>query len=293
MVSWAAVQKHSFTNNCGTTMKKFLVLSVLFTLTACTYFLQREVKIIHLQGSDTMLQLAQSWAGAYMEQVYNVSLYVKGGGSATGFTALTDGSADIALSSRVINSHEAHILCEKYNQLGVSFLVAKDALSIYLNPENPVSDLSLAQLKGIFSGTITNWKELGGLNEQILVVIRPPTSGTYYYFKSHVLQNEAYLSNATTLPTTTKIVAFVRNRRNSIGYGGIAYGKEVKHARIENVAANEENVRLNKYPLSRYLYLYTINKPKGHVKDFIDWILSAQGQKIVQRVGYISLWDGH
>ncbi len=278
-------------------MKLFFLKSALFSfwilifISSCTFIRFHQTDIIKLKGSDTMLELAHKWAAEYMESNPDISIYVEGGGSATGFKTLADGKIDIALASRLINSSEVRLLGEKQNKIGINFLAAKDALSVYLNPRNPVYNLTMNQLRDIFSGHIDNWSEVGGLDEKITVVLRPPTSGTFYYFRSHVLDNEPYLQNAATRSTTKAVTQYVYNHRNAIGYGGLAYGKQVKHAHIEGVAANEENVRLFKYPLSRYLYLYTIDKPKGPVKKFIDWILSTEGQKTVRAVGYIPLWE--
>lgn len=267
---------------------QLLLVSVFFN--SCNYKGVSDPAIIRLKGSDTMLLLARRWAAEYMKSYPDISIYVEGGGSGTGFKALSEGKTDIALASRLINSHEVRLLGRKYGQLGVSFLVAKDGLSVYLNPNNPLSNLSMAQLNNIFTGQIKNWKDVGGLDQKISVVIRPVTSGTHHYFRSHVLENQPYVATATTLPTTRAVTEFVMKHENAIGYGGIAYGRKVKHIRVDNIAATEENVRNYSYPLSRYLYLYTIQKPGGRIKEFIDWTLSQSGQKIVQEVGYIPLW---
>lgn len=272
---------------------KYAVFSLwlLFITNSCTFNNFHKTEIIKLKGSDTMLELAHKWAAEYMERNPDISIYVEGGGSATGFKALAAGKIDIALASRLINSSEVRLLGEKQNKIGINFLVAKDALSVYLNPENPVKNLTMNQLRAIFNGHIDNWNQAGGEDAKITVVLRPPTSGTFYYFRSHVLDNEPYLQNAVTRSTTRAVTQYVYNHRNAIGYGGLAYGKHVKHVHIEGVAAKEENVRLFKYPLSRYLYLYTIDKPSGSAKKFIDWILSPEGQKTVREAGYISLWE--
>lgn len=263
----------------------------LLLLSSCTLKTEPRLDIIRLKGSDTMLELARRWTAGYMEQNKDISIYVQGGGSATGFKELTRGNVDIAMASRVINSYEVHELSTKYNTVGLNFLVAKDALSIYINPENPVSNLTLIQLRKIFDGRITNWNQVGGFDEPITVVLRPPSSGTYFYFKRYVLENENYTSNSFSLPTTKKVVNYVLDNRNAIGYGGLAYGTNVKHAHINSIAANEENVRNREYPLTRYLYMYTVDKPTGNIKKFIDWIISAEGQKLVREVGYIPLWE--
>lgn len=237
-----------------------------------------------------MQLIARSWAADYMSRNPGVSVYVQGGGSATGFTALGKGIADIVLASRLIRSTEAQTLSQNYGKIGLSFLVAKDALSIYLNRNNPVSNLTLEQLQAIFTGHITNWKAVGGIIAPIQVIIRPPTSGTYFYLKEHILQNNHYLSSAITIATTSGITKFVARHPNAIGYGGLAYGQNVKHCPVNGVPPSEDNVRKGRYPLTRYLYLYTVDKPQGEIKRFIDYTLSAAGQKIVANVGYVPIW---
>jgi len=269
----------------------FTAILLLALLNSCRWISTGGTEIIRIKGSDTMLKLARTWAAEYMETHSGVSIYVEGGGSATGLKSLAAGTADIALASRLINSSEIRLLGERYKQLGVNFLVAKDALSVYLNPENPVSDLSMDQLRDIFSGHITNWKQVGGFDEEIVVVLRPPTSGSYYYIKSYVLDNDAYTKNAVTMPTTNSVSRYISKNKNAIGYGGIAHELKIKHSHINGVAAVEENVRFFKYPLTRYLYLYTPGKPQGAIKDFIDWVLSPSGQRIVREMGFMPLWE--
>ncbi len=238
-----------------------------------------------------MLILASRWAEAYMKINPNVSVYVEGGGSEKGIEALIEGDVDITTASRTIKSNEVRMLAEKYKYIGIEFLVAKDGLSIYLHPENPVTSLTLEQIKNIFQGNITNWNQVGGLNEPIIVLIRPPNSGTHLYFKEHILGGSDYSQFAQTMPTTSSVISAVYENREAIGYGGIAYGDNVYHCKINNVEPSEENVRNDSYPIIRYLYLYTRNAPRGDVKDFIDWTLK-QGQQIVRDVGYIPLWEG-
>lgn len=237
-----------------------------------------------------MRLIARSWAADYMSKHPGVSVYVQGGGSTTGFKAISNGSADIALASRLIRSNEAQILSKRYGKIGLSFLVAKDALSIYLNRKNPINNLTVEQVKAIFTGRVTNWREVGGINSPIQVVIRPPTSGTYNYFKEHILHNSPYVATAVAMPTTTAVTHYVATHPRAIGFGGLGYGKDVKHCRINGVPANEEQVRRNRYPLSRYLYLYTVDKSHGEIQRFIDYTLSAAGQKIVEDAGFISIW---
>ncbi|OPX34588.1 hypothetical protein B1H10_03325, partial [candidate division KSB1 bacterium 4484_188] len=213
-----------------------------------------------------------------------------GGGSASGIRALIRGEIDICAASRPLEAQEIQQISQKFQSIGVSFRIAKDALSVYLNPRNPVRDLTTKQLKRIFSGEITNWKAIGGADHTIVVLIRPPNSGTYLYFKRHVLEEREYTKNAITIPTTVKIVETVAANPHSIGYGGIAYGKEVKLCRVNSIPPTSENIRYDLYPISRYLYLITVRKPLGVYRKFIDWIISSEGQNVIKQVGYIPLW---
>jgi len=245
-----------------------------------------------MKGSDTMLILTRLWAEEYMKAYPGVSVYAEGGGTATGIKALINGDIDICAASRPLRPEEISLLAERYRAIGISFLVAKDALSIYLHPDNPLNDLTVKQLKEIFTGKVTNWSEVGGRDEKIRVIIRTPNSGTYLYFQEHILEGEPYSSSAKMISTTAAIVDTVARNPRAIGYGGIAYGQErVTHSRVNSIPALEESIHYDLYPITRYLYLYTINKPTGQPKEFIDWILSNEGQRIVKRAGCIPLWE--
>lgn len=267
-----------------------LISLIIFIVAGCAGTHQRQVDVIRLKGSDTMLLLATRWAEEYMKEHPTVSVYAEGGGSALGFKSLIKGEIDICAASRPIQAHEARQLAEKYQRIGMGFWVAKDALSIYLNPENPIRNLSLAQLKAIFTGKIANWEQVGGPKQPINVIIRSPNSGTYLYFKEHVLEGEFYVPAAQTLSTTAAVVKAISENVAAIGYGGIAYGQNLIHCQINGVAPTEQNVRNDTYPIVRYLYLYTIDTPQGAVKSFIDWVLK-DGQKVVRQVGYIPIWE--
>lgn len=270
---------------------KAFIFSTLIFIIGCTTYPHSRKNSIRIKGSDTMLILVQRWAEYYMKNNPGISIYVEGGGTATGFSALIEGKADICSASRPLLSEEAKPMAEKFGNLGIAHLVAKDALSIYLNPNNPVKNLSVQALKDIFIGKIKNWKNVGGLNEKIIVIIRPPNSGTHLYFKDHILGGNSYTEDATVLPNTTMIVNTIIENPNAIGYGGIGYGSNLWHCSIDGVRPSEKNVRNDLYPITRYLNLYTIKKPVGEVKKFIDWVISPKGQRIVKEVGYISLWE--
>ncbi len=246
---------------------------------------------IRIKGSDTMFPLTQILAEEYMKQNPYISVYVEGGGTALGVKALVRGEIDICTASRNLTSEEAKIMAENFGTLGLSFLIAKDGLSIYLNSKNNIWSLTIEDLKKIFTCEITNWKKLGGDDAKIVIYTRSPNSGTYLYFQEHILEGKEYCNEAKVISTTKEIINKVSNEKYAIGYGGIGYDGKVNHAKINGIEPTEENVLNDKYPIARYLYFYTLNTPSGFVKDFIDWVLSPEGQKIVREEGYIPLWE--
>jgi phosphate transport system substrate-binding protein len=238
-----------------------------------------------------MLMLTERLAEEFMKSNPGVSIYVEGGSSTSGIRALINRQVDISTASRKIKPEEIKRIAENYQLLGVSFLIAKDALSIYLNTENPVRNISFSQLREIFTCKLTNWAKIGGDNIAISPVIRPPNSGTHAYIKKYVLEDENYCRNSIIQPTTRSVVEYISEEPGAIGYGGLAFHENIAHAKINGYAPTEENVRADKYPLVRYLHFYTLNTPEGDVKKFIDWTLSPEGQKIVKQAGYIPLWN--
>lgn len=281
------------TINCRKKVKmhKCLILILIsIIVSGCSQSGQKDITYVKIKGSDTMLILTRLWAQEYMNINKNVSIYTEGGGSGSGIKSLIEGSIDICASSRPMKAFEVRQLAEAHSRLGISFYVAKDALSVYLNPENPVGNLTLDHLEKIYTGKISNWSEVGGDNQPIFLVSRSPNSGTYSYFKEHVLNGNAFLDSIHVYNTTNAIIKSIETNIYSIGYGGIAYGESIQHAQIDGITATVENVRENIYPISRYLYFYTIDSPKGEVKNFIDWVLSHDGQTVVAKSGYIPLW---
>jgi phosphate transport system substrate-binding protein len=266
-----------------------VLMTVIVMFSGCSVFKPAN-SVIRIKGSDTMLILAEQLAGEYMKTHPGISITVSGGGSATGINALIKGETDICTASRNLQPDEVKSLAEHYSAIGMEFLIAKDALSIYINPDNPVKDFTIGQLKKIFTCKITNWRDLGGINEPIKLVIRPINSGTHFYFKEHILDGEEYCSTAVVRNTTNDVLDQTAENKNAIGYGGIGYGDPKFHAKVENTAPTEENVRNDTYPIIRYLHFYTLNSPEGKIKEFIDWVLSNEGQEIVEQSGYIPLW---
>jgi phosphate transport system substrate-binding protein len=246
---------------------------------------------IRITGSDTMLRLTERWAEEFMRQHPGVTVTVEGGGTERGVRALVEGSTDFAAASRPIPPEAVARLAREYRSLGFSVLTARDALCFYTHMDNPVFTLSTEQLVGIFSGRITRWSEVGGEDAPIRVLSRDPNSGTHVYLEEHLLQGGTVTDQATVLPGTAAIVREVSRDVYAIGYGGLAYGENVYDLDVDGVAPFPENVRNGRYPISRYLYLYAIRSPEGVQKRFIDWVLGPEGQRIVQEVGYVPLYD--
>ncbi len=247
---------------------------------------------ITVKGSDTLLPLGQRWAEAFMKAHPGAVIQVTGGGSGVGLAALINGTTDICEASRPIKASEIDKLKQRFNTPGVEIPVARDGLAVYLNDENPVHELTIDQLKLIYTGELTNWKDVGGPDARIIVYGRENSSGTYGYFKDVVLKGEDFAAQVQTLPGTAAIVNAVAKDKHGIGYGGAAYAKGVKYAKLKKDAATPgfeptlETVRSGDYPLSRFLFWYVRNKPKGDMKSLVDFVLSDEGQKIVTEVGY-------
>ncbi len=238
-----------------------------------------------------MYELTSKLAEYFMKDNPGISIRVTGGGTASGIKQLIKGEIDICTASRNLKPDEAKQLADYYGSLGLVFLIAKDALSVFVNENIPIDNLTTNQLKKIFKGEITNWNELGGPDSLIQIVIRNPNSGTYLYFKDHVLEGEEYCQDAIIIPTTREIINFVGKNFNAIGYGGMGYKGNVKHIRIDDIEPTEANVRNDTYPISRYLHFFTTKSPGGNTKKFIDWVLSSAGQSIIRQTGFIPLWE--
>jgi phosphate transport system substrate-binding protein len=250
---------------------------------------------ITIKGSDTMVILGQRWAEQYMAKNSGTTLQVTGGGSGTGISALINGTTDICQASRAMSAAEKSNLRDRYNTTGVEIPVARDGLSVYVNAGNPIKDLSMDQLKLIFTGKITNWKELGGADAKIIVYSRENSSGTYVFFKEHVLKNADYTQRAQSMPGTAAVVNAVAKEKHGIGYGGAAYAKGIRVLSIKKddsspaIAPDLAHVQDGSYPLSRPLFFYVRNKPAGDIKAYVDWVLSKEGQDIVSKVGYFPI----
>ena len=266
------------------------IIIVLIFLTGCSVK-PLEVAIINIKGSDSMLQLTENLAEEYMKLHPGISIYVSGGGTSVGVRALINNEIDICTASRNLKPEEAKALSDYYGSVGLFYLVAKDALCIYINNYNPVKYLTIEQLKNIFECKVSNWKELGGKDQKIIPVIRNLNSGTHFYFQEHVLGGDEYCSEVLTEPTTKSVIEFVENNEGAIGYGSIGYKGNIAYTRIDGVEPSEKSVQNDTYPITRYLHFYTTQIPKGAVKEFVDWVLSPDGQRIVKQSGFIPLWE--
>jgi phosphate transport system substrate-binding protein len=244
-----------------------------------------------VKGSDTMVILGQRWAEEYMHKNPDKPIQVTGGGSGTGISALINGTTDICQASRAMKPAEKGKLRDRFNTTGVEIPVARDGLAIYVNESNPLTEISVAQLKEIFTGKLTSWKDLGGPDSKIIVYSRENSSGTYVFFKENVLEGRDFSPRAQTMPGTASVVNAVAKEKFGIGYGGAAYAKGIKILKVKKdggpaIAPDLKTVTEGSYPLARPLFFYVRNKPAGDIKAFVDWVLSAEGQAIVQKVGY-------
>lgn len=247
---------------------------------------------VRIAGSDTMLLLNRRLAEAFMRARPGIAVLVEGGGTGGGVRALLDRRVDLAAASRPFTPDEVRALHDRFGTLGLRFLVARDALSVYLNPANPVRNLSLEQLRAVFSGAVTRWSEVGGPDREIVVVVRPPSSGTYRFFRDHVLGNADYAGDAITATRTNDVVAAVRRQPWAVGYGAVIHGTDLPKARIDGVEPSLDSVRSGRYPLARYLYFYAVRPPEGPNKEFLDWCVAPAGQQVVAEVGFVPLWTG-
>ncbi len=252
---------------------------------------------ITIKGSDTMVVLGQRFAEEYMKANPGTVLQVNGGGSGTGIAALINGTVELAQSSRSIKDKErADIEKNRHTQLNET-PVALDALAVFVNEANGVKSLSVQQLAQVFKGEVTNWKQVGGSDATIILYGRENSSGTYEYFKEHVLNKGDFAPRTQTLAGTAAVISAVAADRNGIGYGGIAYAKGVraigisKDATSAAVEPKEASVKDGSYPISRKLFFYWVGSAGPDIKKYVDWAISAEGQSVVKDVGYFPLSD--
>jgi len=254
---------------------------------------------IENKGSDTIVNLALAWAEKYQGDHPEVSISVTGGGSGTGIAALINGTVDIANASRQIKSEE--IDEAKANGVDpLEHIIARDAIAVIVNPQNPVQQLTLQQISDIYSGKISNWKEVGGDDRPIVRLSRETNSGTHVYFLETVLRlskkddKTLFSMDTLLLPSSEGIIAEVRQNPNAIGYDGLGYVPEdlrmIAIAETEGgayVLPSIATVNDKTYPIARDLYMYTNGQPTGAVQEYLDWILAPEAQQIVADLGFV------
>lgn len=247
-----------------------------------------------LKGSDTVLPIGQKEAESYLKKNKNANISVTGGGSGVGIAALMDGSTDIAMASRKIKFDEK-LKLQEAGKVVIEKIIAYDALAVIVNPKNNVDQLSRQQLEEIFTGKITNWKQVGGADLKIVVYSRESSSGTYEFFKESILKNKNYMSSILSMPATGAIIQSISQTPGAIGYVGLAYlNTNVKALKVSYdgkkfVTPTYENAKNETYPVIRPLYFYYTKNKENIVKDFVAYVVSAEGQRIVKNVGYIDV----
>ncbi|MDR1928545.1 MAG: phosphate ABC transporter substrate-binding protein [Endomicrobium sp.] len=280
----------------------FFCIAILYLLIFKNTVKNKSYESIQIKGSDTIVSLVQLWAECFIKKypMYNISII--GGGSGVGFASLINGTCDIAMSSRQVNKNEK-LLAYNNNVNLTEFKVGLDGLAVIVNKNNPVSGLTLKQLRDIFVGKIVNWKEIHcGKNEKIVVLSRESNSGTYVFFKECILKkNEGNICHefsihSLMMASSQAIHHEVSQNSNAIGYIGMGFlDNKVK---VIAIAANKtskyiyptiKNVKNNLYPISRPLYLYTKDIKKTSIKNFIEYVLSVDGQKITSRTDFVSI----
>jgi len=254
---------------------------------------------IENKGSDTIVNLALAWAEKYQADNPEVRISVTGGGSGTGIAALINGTVDIANASRKIKDEEVAEAQSK-GITPVEHIIARDAIAVIVNPENPVRKLTLKQISDIYSGAITNWSEIGGEDRPIVKLSRETNSGTHVYFLETVLRlgskedKTLFSTDTLLLPSSEGIISEVRSNPNAIGYDGLGYVPDdlvmiaiAEEAGGDYVLPSIATVNDKSYPIARDLYMYTDGEPTGIVKEYLDWILNTEAQEIVAELGFV------
>lgn len=256
---------------------------------------------IENKGSDTMVNLALAWAEAYQPSHPEVQISVTGGGTGTGIAALINNSVDLANASRAIKAEEIEA-AEQNGVTPVEYVVARDAIAIIVNPDNPVDQLTIPQISDIYSGKINNWKEVGGEDRVIVRLSRETNSGTHVYFLERVLRlgqsdNKTLFTRDTLLlPSSQGITSEVSDNPHAIGYDGLGYvTPDVKVVAVADVDSTEyflpsaETVNNATYPIARDLYMYSAGEPVQHVQDYLDWLRTPEAQDIILSLGFVPI----
>lgn len=284
-------------------MKRFKVLAAAVLVSLSCGGGAGERSLIQNKGSDTLVNVAQAWAEAYGQIRPGVMVAVSGGGSGTGFSALINGTVDIANASREIRESEIEAVQSSRGLTPKEYVVGFDALAVFLHPNNPISEVTFATLAAIYSegGAYDSWSDLGLTvpgcpSGEIVRVSRQNNSGTYAYFQETVLGETEYKLGSRDMHGSKDVVDLVANTPCAIGYSGLAYATdEVKMpcVSVEEGSAcvppNEQTALDRTYPIARPLFMYTAGEPEGAIKEYMDWILGDEGQCILMEAGYAPL----
>lgn len=266
-----------------------IIMFFLFPMVTFVFPVSSNEESLTIRGSTTVLPIAQKAAERYMNLNKEANISVSGGGSGTGIKALLDCSVDIADASRPMKGKEVKVARER----GITpceHIVAKDGIAVTVHPKNPISALTKAQIKDIYTGKVTNWAQLGALDKKVVVISRESTSGTFECFNKIVLKKEKVTPYALLQAANAAVLQTVSQSEGAIGYVGIGYlDKRVKAIKVEGVYPTVETVIDGTYPISRPLFMYTNGKPKGLCAMFIDFVLSPKGQKIVEEEGFVAI----
>lgn len=259
-------------------------------------------RAIQNKGSDTLVNLALAWAENYRTVAPDVAIAVTGGGSGTGIAALINGTVDIANASREMKENEIED-ARKNGIEPVEHIVAYDALAVIVNQANPVSQLTIDQLADIFTGRVTNWREVGGRDAPIILVSRETNSGTHVYFLEEVVRKgnkentDVFAPQTLLMPSSVGITSEVQRNPNAIGYDGLGY-TDPAHERLIAVARDAASPYVapsvatgadGSYPISRALYMYTVADPGPTINAYLDWVRGPEGQQIVAELGFVPL----
>lgn len=290
------------TRTFGRSLSFALAIGLAVALSGCGQKSEvaQQTTTIQVKGSDTMVNLAQAWAEAYKAAAPNVDVEVSGGGSGVGIAALEKGTIDIANSSRNMKPEESEQAKRATGKDPKEFVVAYDALAVYVHKDNPMEEISFDQLAQIFAegGNVTKWSQIGvkmpAGDDEIVRVSRQSSSGTYEFFREHVLAKKDFKLGSRDMNGSKEVVELIGNTKTAIGYSGMGYATPaVKMLKVSHkageaaVAPTVENTLNKTYPLARSLLVYTLGEPEGEVKKYVDWMLSAEGQKLVEENGYV------
>ncbi|EPR43856.1 phosphate binding protein [Desulfovibrio sp. X2] len=242
-----------------------------------------------IKGSTTVLPIMQRAVEAYMKAHPDMKIDLSAGGSGEGIKALIDGTTDIAMASREMKDKEIELAKSKGEDPKM-IIIARDAVCAIVNPNNPVQNLTVDQLQGIFSGKITDWKDVGGNPGRIAVISRDSSSGTFETWQEHVLKKEKVSPMALMQASSGAVMESVSKNKYAIAYDGLGYvTKDVKALKVNGVTPSEATARDGSYPVSRSLQIYVNGEPKGELKGFVDYLLSPAGQKDVKEAGYVTV----